>query len=121
MLSEPLIVLDERLTVVSVNRAFRELFQVAAEECGGMRIYELGNGQWNIPQLRLLLEDVLPAGRLFANFEVEQDFPALGRRRMLLGARKIERGTGNDPLILLSIKDMTDGIEPHPHPAKPPS
>ena len=105
---EPLVVLDADLTVMSVNRSFCQTFEVTPEETEGRLIYELGDFQWDIPALRELLEDILPRKTTFDNFEVEHDFKKIGRRIMLLNARKIYRPTNQIELILLAIEDVTE-------------
>src|SRR5215216_6621319 len=77
---EPLLILDATLRVRSANRAFYETFHVSPEETEERLIYELGNGQWDIPDLRTLLEDIVPRSSAFDDFELEHDFPAIGRR-----------------------------------------
>lgn len=99
--SEPLIVLDAKLQVVSAGRSFYQHFQVRPENTVGRKIYDLGNGQWNIPSLRKLLEDLLPHKQVFDGYVVEHDFPGLGLRRMVLNARSIVTAFGNADLILL--------------------
>ena len=85
---EPLITLDQDLRVVKVSRSFYEFFKVKPEETVGQLIYDLGNGQWDIPRLRELLETILPQKTAFDNYEVEHDFATIGRRIMLLNARR---------------------------------
>ena len=75
---EPLIVLDGALRVRTASRAFYEIFGVSKEETEGQFIYDLGNGQWNIPALRTLLEEILPLERSMKDFEVEHEFPEFG-------------------------------------------
>ncbi len=104
---EPLIVLDKDLRVVSVSRSFYETFFVEPDETKGRYVYELGNGQWNIPALRQLLEKILPSQTQFQDFEVDHVFEMIGRRRMLLNAREIRREGSGRRLILLSIADVT--------------
>jgi len=104
---EPLIVLDKDLRVVSASRSFYDIFRVLPEETEGEFIYGLGNGQWDIPELRELLEDVLPRNSSFNDFEVEHDFLTIGPRVMLLNGREIRRGDGARRLILLAIDDIT--------------
>jgi len=101
---EALLVLRSDLRVHSANGSFYERFKVGPEETVGRLIYQLGNGQWDIPELRRLLEDVLPGQTSFDDYEVEHEFHALGRRIMLLNARRL------DPfdLILLAIRDITE-------------
>ena len=105
---EPLLVLDADLRVVSANRSFYQTFKVTPEETEGRTIYELGNRQWDIPQLRQLLEQILPANTSFDDFEVEHDFPTIGRKVMLLNARRLYREAGKPQMILLAIEDITE-------------
>ena len=105
---EPLIALDQNLRVVSVSRSFYEFFKVKPEETIGRLIYELGNKQWDIPKLRELLEKILPNNTTFNDFEIEHNFTTIGKRSMLLNARKIKNALGNDKTILLAIEDVTE-------------
>lgn len=109
--SEPLIVLDKALQVVSASRSFYQHFQVTATETVGRKIYDLGNGQWNIPTLRQLLEDLLPQRQALDGYVVEHDFPGLGPRRMVLNARRIAPTPGNTESILLAMVAVV-AIEP---------
>ena len=77
----------------------------------GQLIYDLGNKQWDIPKLRELLETILPQKTTFDDYEVEHNFATIGRRIMLLNARKIERGVGKERIILLAIEDITERKE----------
>jgi len=86
---EPLLVLDEELRVVIASRSFYTAFKVNREETEGRLLFELGSGQWNIPGLRKLLEDIIPRHSTIEKYEVEHEFPSIGRRTMLLNARKI--------------------------------
>jgi two-component system CheB/CheR fusion protein len=104
---EPTLVLDSSLRVTVANPAFYRTFQVSPEETERKLIYELGDGQWNIPSLRNLLQDVSVSGARVDDFQVDHDFPGIGRRTMLLNARRIELLPGKG-LILLSIEDLTD-------------
>ncbi len=103
---EPILVLDAGLHVATANLAFYRDFQVSREETEDRAIYELGNGQWNIPKLRELLEHVLPGNDRVENFEVRHNFPQLGARVMKLNAQRIEPQQGRE-LILLYIEDIT--------------
>jgi len=105
---EPLIVLDSNLRVVATNAAFYETFKVSKAETEGRFIYSLGDGQWNIPALRELLERVLPAQAAFEGFEVQHKFPDVGERTMLLNGGQIRTRKGGAPLILLAIEDITE-------------
>ncbi len=101
--SEPLIVLDSALQVVSASRSFYQHFAVTVAETVGRKIYDLGNGQWNIPALRKLLENILPQEKVLDGYVVEHNFPDLGPRRMVLNARRIVTALGNTELILLAM------------------
>src|ERR1700681_3325188 len=103
---EPLLILDATLRVRSANRAFYETFQVSAEETVDQLINELGNGQWDIPDLRRLLEDIVPKSSVFNDFELEHTFPVIGRRVMLLNARKLQAGRHGE-LLVLAMEDVT--------------
>src|SRR3954471_7104502 len=105
---EPLVILDDQLRIKSANRSFYEAFAVAPEETEDRLIYELGNGQWDIPRLRTLLEEVLPNQHCFRDLEMVHDFEGIGRRRMLLNGRKIWREGNHSELILLAIEDITE-------------
>ena len=103
---EPLLVLDGRLRVQSANRSFYRTFQVSPPDTEGRLLYDLGNGQWDIPCLRTQLEEVLPQNTAFEDFEVEHDFQSIGRKVMLLNARRL-RQEGSE-LILLALEDVTE-------------
>lgn len=103
---EPLVVLDSDLKVVRASRAFFQYFKVTVEQTIGHKIYELGNGQWNIPTLRAMLEDILPQHQTIEGFVVEHDFPDLGKRRMELNARRIKSSLGYTELILLTMANI---------------
>jgi PAS domain S-box-containing protein len=105
---EPLIALDKDLRVVKANQSFFNCFKVTPGETIGTLIYDLGNKQWDIPKLRELLETILPDKTTFDNFEVEHVFSTIGKRVMLLNARKINGGTGKEQLILLAIEDISE-------------
>jgi len=104
---EPLLILDTTLRVRSANRAFYQTFHVSAGETEGRLIYELGNGQWDIPALRMLLEDIVPKSSVFDDFELEHTFPVIGRRVMLLNARKLQAGHHGE-LLVLAMEDVTE-------------
>ena len=100
---EPFLVLCPELKVVGANKSFYKNFQVTKEETENRLIYELGNGQWNIPKLRELLEDILPSKGVFNDFEVSHEFPNIGLKIMLLNARRLD----DTKQILLAIEDIT--------------
>src|SRR5688572_2495096 len=103
---EPLLILDTTLRVRSANRAFYQTFHVSPGETEGHLIYELGNGQWDIPDLRTLLEDIVPKSSVFDDFELDHTFPVIGRRVMLLNARKLQAGHHGE-LLVLAMEDVT--------------
>jgi two-component system CheB/CheR fusion protein len=103
---EPIVVLDGGLRVTVANPAFYRVFEAAPEETEKKLIYDIGNGQWNIPRLRQLLEEIIPRNSRVDDFEMSHHFPHLGARDMLLNARRVEMQKGH-PFILLSIEDVT--------------
>ncbi|MHB8109943.1 MAG: PAS domain-containing protein, partial [Syntrophorhabdaceae bacterium] len=108
---EPLLILDENLKVVMANNSFLELFQVLRERTQGQMIWNLGGHEWNIPIRREMLSDVLKNGKIFENFKVDADFPSIGRRTLVLNARKmVSPGDGGRALILLAM-ETTAGSE----------
>ena len=110
---EPILILDKDLRVMAANESFYRNFQVELKDTEGKVVYELGNGQWNIPALKKLLEDILPKNTFFKGFEVAHDFPFIGRKVMILNARQIHSKEGPSseifpPIILLAMEDVTD-------------
>jgi len=106
--AEPLLVLDSELRVEASNRAFHETFKVDRDETVGERLHELGNGQWDIPELRRLLEEVIPKSTAIVDYEVKHDFPGLGLRTMLLTAHRLYHPDNNARTLLLSMVDATE-------------
>jgi nitrogen-specific signal transduction histidine kinase len=104
---EPIIALRQNLSVQSANSAFYQHFQVLPEDTIDRQVYDLGNGQWNIPRLRELLESVLPNNQFFNDYEVQHTFESLGPRTMLLNARRID----DIEMILLAVEDITERKE----------
>lgn len=104
---EPVIVLDKGLRVIAASRSFYSAFEVSPEETQGRLLYALGDGQWDIPKLRLLLEKIIPEDGVIENYEVEHEFPHLGIRIMLLNARQVFYKEGAETTILLGIEDIT--------------
>ncbi len=105
---EPLVVLDTDLKVISANHSFYQTFKVTPKGTAGKLIYKLGNSQWNIPKLRVLLEEIIPGNTPFQNFEVDHEFPTIGRKIMVLNARQIHSKGIGAPKILLAIEDITE-------------
>lgn len=113
---EPILILDKNLCVMAANEPFYRMFQVEPHDTEGEVVYELGNGQWNIPALRKLLEDILPQHTFFKGFEVTHEFPVIGRKVMILNARQIycKEDSAQEPcppIILLAIEDITEMME----------
>ena len=104
---EPLVVLDDGLQVEMANSAFYRTFGVSPEGTEGTLIYDLHDGQWNIPELRRHLEEVLPEKKSFEGVEIEHIFPSLGPRTMILNARGVYR-ENHAALVLLAIEDVTE-------------
>ncbi|MBO0860257.1 MAG: PAS domain S-box protein [Chloracidobacterium sp.] len=104
---DPLLVLSADLTVESANDAFYKTFKVKPAETEGRLIYELGGRDWDIPRLRQLLEDIIPSNNSFDDFEVTHKFPDLGKRSMLLNARRLDSREGVSERILLGVEDVT--------------
>jgi two-component system, chemotaxis family, CheB/CheR fusion protein len=105
---EPLLLMDGELRVLFANRPFYQRFQVKAEETEGRLLYDLGNRQWDIPNLRKLLEKILPHQSILEGYEVEHDFPDIGKRKMRLNARQLVQEDLGLEKILLIIEDLTD-------------
>jgi PAS domain S-box-containing protein len=103
-LHQPLLVLEPDLSVKTANQAFYDHFESVHESTIGRNIYDLGNGQWDIPELRTLLEEVLPDSEVFNDYEVRHTFEDIGERVMLLNARRLD----HVQLILLGIQDITE-------------
>lgn len=111
---EPFLVLDKNLRVLVANEPFYRTFQAEPRDTEKKLVYELGNGQWDIPPLRKLLEDILPKNTFFKGFEVIHEFPLIGRKVMILNARRIYKEKEDassgifPPIILLAMEDVTD-------------
>ncbi len=107
-LREPFLVLDKNLRVRTANRAFYTTFQVEKDQTEGRLIYELGDGQWDTNQLRKLLDEVLSDHDSVHDFDVEINFPRIGKKIMLLNARRFGAVEGDPDLVLLAIEDITE-------------
>jgi len=105
---EPVIVLDKGLRVIAASRSFYSAFKVNPEETQGRLLYALGDGQWDIPKLRVLLDKIIPEHGVMEDYEVEHEFPNLGHRTMRLNARQAFYEGGADTTILLGIEDVTE-------------
>jgi two-component sensor histidine kinase len=104
---EPFLVLDQDLRVLAASRSFYQTFKVSVDDTQGRLLYALGDGQWDIPQLHLLLEKIVPEQGVMEDYEVEHEFPDIGQRTMLLNARRVFYDRGSHTTILLGIEDVT--------------
>lgn len=107
-LSEPIVILDKDLRVVVASRAFYETFGVKYEDIRGKNFYELGDGEWNIPALRPLLEQIFTEKTAVEGYEIEHNFKTLGHRVMVINARELVFENDARRNILLVITDVTD-------------
>jgi two-component system, chemotaxis family, CheB/CheR fusion protein len=100
------LVLDSEFKVDKATSFFYETFQLSPRETEGFSIYEIGNGQWNIPAIRTLLEEVLPQKSKVEDFEIEHEFQRIGQKKIVLNVRRFEGRNPEDSLILISIGDI---------------
>jgi chemotaxis protein methyltransferase CheR len=105
---DPLLVLDHDLRIVAASRAFYQTFQLVDQDIRGRLIYDIDDGQWNIPELRTILETIVKDHATVEGYEVDRDFPRVGRRIMLLNARKVFYEAGTHTTTLLAFEDITD-------------
>lgn len=105
---DPLLVLDHDLRIVAASRAFYQIFHLVENEVRDRLIYEIDDGQWNIPELRTILETIAKDHETVDGYEVNRDFPRVGRRIMLLNARKVFYKEGAHTTTLLAFEDVTD-------------
>jgi len=105
---DPLVVLEHDMTIVTANKAFLTIFGITEAETHGRRVSELGQHQWDVPALRNLMEKVLPENKPIESFEIEDNFPGLGRRVFNLSARKISQPGNHAHRMLLVFEDITD-------------
>lgn len=108
---EPFLILDKDLLVLSANKTFYVVFQTTAGETEGKKVYDLGNGQWDIPKLKILLEDILPKNTHFEDFKVEHEFPKIGHKIMMLNARQVFTTDQEKPIMLLAMEDITKQVK----------
>lgn len=104
---EPFLILDGKLLVLSANKTFYAIFHTEPKDTEGKLVYRLGDGQWDIPKLKILLEDILPKNTHFEDFKVEHDFEKIGPKVMMLNARQIFVSHDSKPVILLAMEDIT--------------
>jgi two-component system CheB/CheR fusion protein len=104
----PVVMMDEDLRVLAANKSFYTTFEIPEEEAKGQRLYELKGGQWNIPALRALLEEVWRSGKEVVDHSLEHVSPS-GRKKTLLNARRLQREGMDTPMILLALEEVTEG------------
>jgi PAS domain S-box-containing protein len=104
---DPLLVLDENQRITAASRSFYQTFQLAAEDLRGRLLFEIDGGQWNIPELRELLETIAKDDVTIEGYEVDREFPMIGRRVMLLNVRKVFYEKGIHSTVLLAFEDIT--------------
>jgi len=107
-IAQPLLVLDSAFRVVLANRAFCDTFRLTRGAVEGHSIYRLGDGAWETPRLKVLLESILPRNTSFDNYEVEHDFPGAGHRVLLVNGRRLYTEAGKTEMILLAMQDITE-------------
>jgi diguanylate cyclase (GGDEF)-like protein len=105
---EAILILSPDLYVIWANRSFYKTFHVEPTEAEGKLIFELGNREWNIPRLRACLREILLKSIEVQDFEIEHDFLSIGRRTMLLNAKKLQSDSNSPEMILLAIEDTSD-------------
>ena len=108
---EPLLVLDAELRVQTANPAFYRIFQTSPAETENQSIYDLGGGEWNIASLRQLLEEILSRNTSFEDYAVDAEFPKIGRKQLVLNARRIQQADQATPLILLALEEVVKQVE----------
>ncbi len=113
VMTEPILILDKDLRVMAANEAFYKTFKVEAKDTENKIVYELGNGQWDIPALKNLLKDIIPKNTYFKGFNVNHEFPLIGRKIIILNARQLHSKEKIDlktisPMILLAMEDVTE-------------
>jgi two-component system CheB/CheR fusion protein len=105
---EALLILDKSLRIKNVNATFYKIFGATEEETIGHMLYEVGNGQWNIPRLRELLEEIIPRNSEINDFEVTHHFPQIGEKTVMLNAKRLLRKLQGESVILLAFEDITE-------------
>lgn len=105
---EPIIVLNSKLEVIYANSSYCKTFKTSFDKIKDISIYNIGDGQWNIQELRNLLDEILPKKTSFEDFRIQHIFPTIGNRIMLLNARQLEDGKRKEKFIVLAIEDITE-------------
>ncbi len=108
VMREPILVMDEDFVIRTANPAFYRMFQTSPAEIEGKKVFALGDGRWDAPELHRFLEEVIPENRVFTDYFFEHDFPRLGRRKMAMSGRKIEAGEVRRPIVLVTFRDASE-------------
>ncbi len=107
-MTQPIVVIDQRLCVTTANNAFIKTFRVERDDLVGESLFDLGNGQWDIPELRELIAGIIPRAAAVIGFEVKHDFPVIGKRTFLVDARRLVHPDDNSTHILVLFEDVTE-------------
>lgn len=109
---EPMLILDKNFTVLAANEPFYKTFRVKEEDTLDHCLYDLGNGQWKIPELKKILKNILPEKTFFKGFEVAHNFPYIGRKVIIMNGRQLHsiEGSSLPDIILLAMEDVTEMI-----------
>ncbi|RWX79090.1 PAS domain-containing protein [Neorhizobium lilium] len=107
-ITQPIIVLDQNLCVVTANNAFIKTFKADRDDIQGRVFFELGNGQWDIESLRQLIGGIIPRAAAVIGYEVKHDFPVIGQRTFLVDARRLVHPDDNSANILVLFEDVTE-------------
>ncbi|WP_434729921.1 HWE histidine kinase domain-containing protein [Rhizobium binae] len=107
-MTQPVVVLDQNFCVMTANNAFIKAFEVERDDILSQSFFRLGNGQWDIPELRQLIASVIPRAAAVIGYEVKHDFPTIGRRTFLVDARRLVHPDNNSPNILIIFDDVTE-------------
>jgi PAS domain S-box-containing protein len=105
---DPLLVLDEDQRITAASRSFYQIFKLAGQDLRGQVLFDIDGGQWNIPELRELLQTIAKDQETIEGYEVDREFPVIGRRTMLLNVRKVYYEKGTHSSVLLAFEDVTD-------------
>jgi two-component system CheB/CheR fusion protein len=108
VMREPILVMDEDFVIRTANPAFYRMFQTSPAETEEREVFALGDGQWDAPELRRFLEEVVPESRVFSDYVIDHEFPRIGRRKIAVSGRKIAGGEVRRPLILVTFRDAAE-------------
>lgn len=111
--NQPVLVLDKKMRIMSANKSFYSMFEASPDETISKTLFELGNKQWDLPELKVMLEEILPKNNFFKGFEVDLTFPKIGHKIFILNARQIHfkgdvASEKFPPIILLAMDDVTE-------------